>query len=147
MEVELVCKEIPIELWGIIVQQSSSSVRCIIRSVSKCLKTWIETHFPKYLYRLSPYELLSKASQKMFDWCIKYAFTTKKICKKKRSSVIYSILISEDSLERIKQLYDYARPMFGGRHGIRGICLREHSKIINYFVKKSCLDYYTINYL
>lgn len=141
MEGETVCKVIPIELWGIIAQHSSSSVRCIMRSLNKYFKNMIETKFKNYKYKLSYKDLLNKASQPMFDWCIKCAFPiiTEKLVRK-HSIYFYKTLISENALNYIKQLYDLTADKFSQYYDISIEYLRGHIDIIKFFVERKCID-------
>ena len=147
METEYICKYIPIELWEIIAQESSSSVRCIIRCLNKDLKVMIETKFKKNDYKLIPQELFHEESQSMFNWCIKYALSDDQTFKRIRSIWFYHILIQEDALDYIKQVYELAPIKFTGYNEISSKRFKGRNEIIKFFVEKKCPDNEMIIYL
>lgn len=139
MEIDSVCKEIPIELWEIIAKLSSSSVKCIMRHLCKYFKSMIETKFASHEYIIYPTELLSKASKEMISWCIKCSFSIEKLALK-RIGFLFEILISKDDLHRIKQLHELSPLKYYEHDVILSGCLTGHSEIIKYLVEEKCLS-------
>ena len=133
---------IPIELWEIIANLSTSSTRCIMRCINKYFKDMIETYFEKNQYILSYKEILSKASQTMLEWCIKCTPIDENLEIMHIEKALIT-LSNENNIDKIKQLYKIANlnPKKYRKMDLSNcITWNEFDILLKFLIKRKCIS-------